>query len=61
MPDYAMCADSECPSREICQRFKAIPKPFRQSWLPNMREKGWDRCGHFVQVEKVRKLEDADG
>ena len=32
MPDITMCTNSECPIREFCYRYRAIPSDFRQSY-----------------------------
>ena len=32
MPDITMCLNSECPAREVCYRYRAIPKDYRQSF-----------------------------
>jgi len=29
----AMCANKTCPSKELCYRFTATPKPFWQSYM----------------------------
>lgn len=33
MPDISMCSGKDCPLKESCYRFKAVPSEYRQSWL----------------------------
>lgn len=60
MPDISLCHDTACPSRQSCRRFIAKPSQKFQSWLPQLREKGWDRCGYFMPAhgEPVRSLDE---
>jgi hypothetical protein len=32
MPDISMCTNKDCPLKETCYRFKAIPDKYRQSY-----------------------------
>lgn len=32
MPDITMCKSKDCPERENCYRYKAIPTPYWQSY-----------------------------
>ena len=32
MPDITMCDNEQCPLREKCYRFRAIPDPYWQSF-----------------------------
>lgn len=35
MADITMCDNKECPRRDSCYRFTAVPNPYRQSyWYP---------------------------
>lgn len=47
MPDIAMCADKECPSRSQCHRWLAWPSAMRQSYGCFERSKNADRCANF--------------
>lgn len=46
MPDITMCANKECPLKDSCYRFTAIPNNYRQSysWFPYVR----DFCDKFI-------------
>lgn len=50
MPDIAMCADQDCPSRQRCYRFTAQPS-FAQAYGSFTREPGADRCASFWPVK----------
>lgn len=32
MPDISMCANTACPMREICYRYRAIPDEYAQTY-----------------------------
>ncbi len=49
MPDIAMCQNKECPSRNQCYRFRAVPTKGRQSYMAfDPKEDG--KCSDFVQI-----------
>lgn len=48
MPDITMCANKDCPIKETCYRFKAIPSEFRQSWNNFNYDKG---CEYYWEEE----------
>lgn len=33
MTDISMCLGVDCPIKEKCYRFKAVPNPYRQTYL----------------------------
>lgn len=35
MPDIAMCLGFDCPSKDKCYRYTAIPNPYRQTYFVN--------------------------
>ena len=48
MPDISMCNNKQCPSKEYCYRFTAIPNEFRQSYIDfGPEEDGMDKCSYF--------------
>lgn len=53
MPDISMCANSNCPSSELCYRFTATPNPFRQSYGLFTVQPGQSRCDNFTPNERV--------
>lgn len=63
MPDITMCLNSECPVREFCYRYCAIPKDFRQSYHMFHALHPW-RCFNFWDLREynfpVESLEKAD-
>lgn len=46
MPDIAMCADKDCPSRETCHRFTAKPDEMLQTY-GDFRRGDRERCDHY--------------
>jgi len=50
MPDISMCKNKECPSREKCYRYMAIPSDIWQSYadfkVPARRKK----CADFMII-----------
>lgn len=50
--DIRMCDNKECPSKEECFRFKAIPNPWRQSYAGYSVKEGEDKCDSFWQVKE---------
>lgn len=57
MPDFSMCLDHKCPSRESCHRYTAIPDGYRQCFADFEREKGEEKCEYYWKVE-VERLND---
>lgn len=63
MADISMCENQQCPSKEQCYRFKAIPSTY-QSYANFTPEKGEDKCEYFEQIyetkeNKISTLEDS--
>ena len=55
MPDISMCRNEDCPKKEECYRYRAVPNNW-QSWTmfePVGREA---KCDYFVPIEKGDKL-----
>lgn len=48
MPDISMCTGDDCPIKEKCYRFTAIPSEYRQSYflLPPY-QKDTESCSMF--------------
>jgi len=45
-----MCMNQDCPSRNECWRFRAIPS-YRQSYMGFKPAEGKDRCDDFWPIE----------
>lgn len=60
MPDITMCMNIECPFREQCYRYRAIPSDFQSyaDFQPKMEHKTFD-CDNFWDI-KGRKIDDFD-
>lgn len=55
MPDICMCEDKECPTKDKCYRFLAIPDEYLQSYFTESpRDKETGECGYFISTEKRR-------
>lgn len=51
VPDIAMCQNQDCPSRNECWRFRAVPS-YRQSYGTWFKPAdGKDRCDDFWPIE----------
>ncbi len=52
MVDITMCKDKECPDREKCARFKAVPDSYHQSWFIESprKDKKSSRCEYFMII-----------
>lgn len=56
MPDISMCANQQCPSKDKCYRFRAIPSEHRQSYMafaPPPRRK---TCDDFIRIRTDHRL-----
>jgi len=54
MPDITMCQDNECPIRNKCYRFTAIPSKYGQYYGQFERE--GDKCGDFYPIKIGERL-----
>ena len=65
MPDITMCCNNDCPFRDRCYRYRAIPEEFWQSYAefkPVLHDSGlWD-CSHFWEIDgrRVLNVKDVD-
>ena len=65
MPDVTMCCNNDCPFRNRCYRYRAIPAEFWQSYAefkPFLHDSGlWD-CLHFWEIDgrRVLNVKDVD-
>ena len=57
MPDLAMCADYECPSRSTCYRYRAHPNAGRQAYADFSRNERDPKCGSYYPMELAKKPE----
>lgn len=57
MPDITMCKDKECPLKNECYRYRAIPSEYRQSYFAESPRKA-DKCYHFWEIKKGMRLQD---
>jgi len=59
MPDISMCEGGNCPLKETCYRYKAVPNEYRQSYFetpPFKMIEGEVKCEHYWEINiKVKK------
>ena len=65
MSDISKCKNHECPSRESCYRYTAIPNPYRQAYMKfevkegsNKCESYWDNKARFSKFRVYNENED---
>lgn len=61
MPDITMCKGVNCPKKDKCFRYKAIPDNLRQSYFmdsPYDKEMKW--CEHFVEILSTDRIKKDD-
>lgn len=51
MPDITMCVGNNCPKKENCYRFKAIPDLVQSMFAPEASYTGEDDCEEFWNIE----------
>jgi hypothetical protein len=60
MPDITMCSNNECPLKENCYRFKAIPSDWQSysSFNPVKDNKYQYTCDHFMKIheKQIKKI-----
>lgn len=54
MPDFTMCTNGSCPSREMCVRATTTPGPHRQSYACFSYPQGSTQCRDFMPNEKAQ-------
>ena len=52
MPDISKCEGKDCPIKENCYRFKAIPNPLWQSYSNFIYDKVKEKCEYFWEIKK---------
>jgi hypothetical protein len=55
MPDICMCIGGDCPLKETCYRYRAIPTDYRQSYFLNPPYEG-DHCDHYGAIHERDQL-----
>ncbi len=55
MPDISMCQDRDCPKRQSCYRFRAVPDGMRQSYMLVKYENG---CEYFLKIWPESNLQE---
>jgi hypothetical protein len=45
-PDISMCKNEECPKKETCYRFKAIPDSYQSYGLLD-----WKDCEYYWEIK----------
>lgn len=55
MPDISLCENEQCPSKDDCYRFKAIPDITYQAYDIFEPENGENKCEHFIKIEHDKK------
>lgn len=53
MADITMCQNKDCPLKETCYRFKAIPSPYRQVYSDFKFENG--KCKDYWEVKEKQE------
>lgn len=56
MPDISMCGNMKCPSKETCYRFKAVPNPYRQSYMKFEPKEGENKCYHYMKLKNGDRI-----
>lgn len=56
MPDMKMCQNKECPLKNICYRFLAIPDKRGQDYFDSSPSGGED-CEHYLKLQEDDKLQ----
>jgi len=57
MPDITMCEDKECPLRNECYRYRAIPNEFRQYYFCESPRQN-DDCIEFYKIPDRARIKD---
>ena len=52
MPDISKCEGKDCPIKENCYRFKAIPNLPYQSYSDFIYDKKEKKCEDFWEIKK---------
>lgn len=50
MPDFSMCSNTKCPSREMCYRYRVKPSEFRQAYA-DYRPDDRGKCDSFSSID----------
>lgn len=50
MTDITMCKGDDCPKKETCYRYMAIPNEYRQAYFMTIPYHN-DDCNHFYPIE----------
>jgi hypothetical protein len=53
MPDITMCLNKECPMRNECYRYRAIPNEYQYYSTFTPEE---EKCEHFYPIEKGHRV-----
>jgi hypothetical protein len=57
MPDISMCWGKDCPLKEDCYRYLAVPNEYRQSYFTTPPyDRALGECGFFWRAEKEDKI-----
>lgn len=54
MPDIAMCQENECPKRELCYRYRAVPELYQWYMKPESYDK--NGCSAYLITLPGQKL-----
>lgn len=55
MPDITMCHGDNCPQKESCYRYMAIPNDLWQSYFVEAPVKEDGKCDHYWEMDKTFK------
>jgi hypothetical protein len=51
MPDIAMCKGEDCPKKQTCYRYRAIPNPLRQAYGDfHLELEDGGQCGYYWDI-----------
>jgi hypothetical protein len=50
MPDISMCKGGDCPKKQKCYRFRAVPSEHRQSYFAEVPFQPDGTCAYFAPL-----------
>jgi len=63
MPDITLCRNKDCPLKDICYRYRAVPDPVWQSYFDPQPPES-ENCEHFMSLmvgDELQPVEANDG
>lgn len=56
MPDISMCKGGDCPKKQDCYRYRAVPTPQRQAYYTAPPNTVDGSCAHFLRLRTGDRL-----